>query len=122
MTKAAAQDPRVKGTEDPVPVVCQFGVIVLWKLRRRTGNGIERPGREFDLLGQSFAIARVGLAPGLRQAFGPATIIQDIIKALWKGGVIRHGVGVGVNIPIESAFRNLDKAQFLEVLFGVADI
>ena len=42
--------------------------------------------------------------------------------ALCKGGVFRHGVGAGVNISIEYAFRTLDKAQFLEALFGVADI
>ena len=41
---------------------------------------------------------------------------------LWKGGVLRHGVGGGMNISIEYAFRNHDKAQFLEALFGVADI
>ena len=33
-----------------------------------------------------------------------------------------HGVGGGVNISVEYAFRNRDKAQSLEALFGVADI
>ena len=56
----------------------------------------------------------------MRRACGRATIVQGI--ALLKGGVIGHGVGGGVNISIEYAFRNLDMAQFLEVLFGVADI
>ena len=120
MTKAIVHIPSVKGRGVPVPSVCQFGAIVLWKRRRLTGNGIERLGLVFDPTAQSFAVARLGSVPIMRRACGRATIVQGI--ALWKGGVIGHGVGGGVNISIEYAFRNLDKAQFLKVLFGVAYI
>ena len=103
---------------------------VLWKRRQRTdadGN-IECPRDRLDALEQIFAVARVG-AVRRRPAYGRAMTTLNVVLALfrgsialWKGGVIRYGVGGGVNISIEYAFRNLDKAQFLEALFKVADI
>jgi|SRR5258706_4177011 len=104
-----------------VPSVCQFGVIVLWKRRRRTGFDSELPPRGIEVIVQIFAVARDGACRVSDRAIGIATSTLKVIGiALWKGGVIRHGVDGGVNISVEYAFRNHDKAQSLEALFGVA--
>ena len=120
MAKPIVQVKFVKTTGTSVPSVCQFGVIVLWKRGRLTGKDSELPHHVCDAAGLIFAVSRVGSGPITPLTCDVATTAQRI--ALWKGGVIRHRVGVGLNISIEHAFRNLDKAQFLEALFGVADI
>ena len=113
----------------PRTSVSLVSYIVLWKRRRRTDADIdiECPQVGLDVLVQILAVVRVGAVRG-SPAYGRATTTLNVEAlfhgglALWKGGVIRDGVGGGVNISIEYAFRNLDKAQFLEALFGVADI
>ena len=93
---------------------------------RRTGVDNECPHGGLEALVHNCASAQVGVGHAIeRLAKGRATTTSNIEApgiALWKGGAIRHGVDGGVNISIEYAFRNLDKAQFLEGTSGAADI
>ena len=126
LDKPITQNPTSLVAEWTVPSVCQFRVIVLWKRRRRTWGDSDCPRHGLEVLVRSYAVGRgrVEHVP-IHLALGRANMTSKVdagIVALWKGGLIRHGVGGGGSISIEYAFRNLHKVPSFGGMSGVADI